>query len=127
MKDVEMIMGVKGLNWPGSHLKFGRSKISFAACDSVPCHSDITFINQAEEITYEFAKDLMRRTRGIMIYDLSEISGTWIEREILSQPDCAFLQTNYLDNPFIPLQALDDIEWCKKNDPESYNRFYVAK
>jgi len=85
---------------------------------------DILFINEANELDFESWQQLIFRTAGQIILDYNPSEEFhWIYDKVLPREDCAFFQTTYKDNPFLPLTLIKEIERLKEID-ENYWRIY---
>jgi len=75
------------------------------------------FINEANEINKESWLQLAFRTTEKIIIDYNpsdEIS--YIYDDIIPRDDCDFYKSTYLDNPFLPLELIQEIERLRDTD-----------
>ena len=101
-------------NWnrTDSVYDFGNgSKMEFFAADSagkaVGAARDHLFINEANNVKYEIAFQLMARTRERTFIDFNPVAEFWVHTEILNNP--AFDgQVDYVHSTFIDNQMLSD-------------------
>jgi len=85
---------------------------------------DILFCNEANELTHEDFKQLNMRTRKLILLDYNPSDEFhWIYDYVLTREDCLFFKTTYLDNPYLPLGQIKEIERLKSIDP-NYWRIY---
>lgn len=78
---------------------------------------DYLFINEANEIKYEAWMQLLFRTTAKIVIDFNPSDEFhWIYDEVLTRDDCSFFITTYLDNPFIPIDLIREIERLKDAD-----------
>jgi phage terminase large subunit len=79
---------------------------------------DILFINEANLIDLDTYRQLNVRTRKAVIMDYNPADEFhWIYEEVLPSPDCYFIKSTYLDNPFIKPEQRAYIEQFKTLDP----------
>ena len=71
---------------------------------------DRLFINEANRIAWESARQLMVRTAGLVIYDYNPSSPFWGTDEIPKRDRYALVHTTYLDNDFLPAEVRREIE-----------------
>lgn len=82
---------------------------------------DVLYINEAPEVEWEIVKQFQFRTTSKIILDYNpSYPESWVYDKILTRNDCAFIRTTYRDNPFLTQGQLDEIEWMRVNDPDSY-------
>ncbi len=85
---------------------------------------DLLFVNEANELNFEDWQQLVFRTTEQIIIDYNPSEEFhWIYDKVLTRDDCSFYQTTYLDNPFLPIQIVEEIERLKETD-ENYWRVY---
>lgn len=85
---------------------------------------DLLFVNEANELNFEDWQQLVFRTTEQIIIDYNPSEEFhWIYDKVLTRDDCSFYQTTYLDNPFLPVQIVEEIERLKETD-ENYWRVY---
>lgn len=82
------------------------------------------FLNEANEFNEDEFKQLNQRTTKLTIIDYNPSDEFhWIYDKLIPREDCAFYQTTYKDNPFIPERVRKEIEEYKNLD-ENYWRIY---
>lgn len=80
--------------------------------------------NEANELTYEDFQQLNLRTTGIIFLDYNPSDEYhWIYEKIITRDDALFIQSTYLDNPFLDEATIKEIERLKGVD-ENYWRIY---
>ena len=85
---------------------------------------DLLFINEANLIGFEIFNQLLWRTRQKVFIDYNPADEYhWIYDKVLTRDDCKFIQSTYLDNPFLPPEQVAEIERIKELD-ENYWRVY---
>lgn len=85
---------------------------------------DYLWMNEANEFTFEDYQQLIMRTTGQAFLDYNPSDEFhWIYDKILTRPDCTFIKSTYLDNPFLPDSVKQEIEYLKEVD-ENYWRIY---
>ena len=82
------------------------------------------WINEANELTYEDFRQLNLRTQSKIFLDYNPSDEFhWIYDNILTRDDCLFIQSTYLDNPFLEPSIVKEIERLKGTDA-NYWRIY---
>lgn len=85
---------------------------------------DILFFNEANLTDFDTFTQLMLRTRKAIFIDFNPADEFhWIYDSILTRPDCYFIKSTYLDNPFLPDEQIKEIENLKNVD-ENFWRIY---
>jgi phage terminase large subunit len=76
-------------------------------------------LNEANELSYETYRQVSMRTieQLIMDYNPSE-EELWVYDHVIPRKDCAYIQSTYLDNPFLEESIVEEIERLKTDDPE---------
>lgn len=75
---------------------------------------DILFINEANLINRDTFFQLLVRTRKTIILDYNPADEYhWIYDDVIPRSDCKFIQSTYLDNPFLPKEQISEIERLK--------------
>jgi phage terminase large subunit len=139
IRDWIEIMENSGLYNPNSHslteslYKFPNgSYIEFFSVDnSLKVRGpgrDILFINEANLIQKETFEQLNMRTKKAVFIDYNPADENhWIYERILPLPDCEFIQTTYLDNPFLPEVQKKQIESLKDADPNLWKVYGLGE
>ena len=95
------------------------SVIEFFSADSpAKVHGparDRLFLNEAQSIPYEIARQLFVRTRGLIILDYNPTHTFWVNEQIETRPECVTIHSTYLDNPFLSSEQVAEIE-ANRND-----------
>lgn len=137
MKDFEDILKSHGLYHEENHNKSENiyiirgSKFNFYSANPATVNEtkklrgrkrDKIFLNEANEMSLDTYRQIAMRTQEqiIMDYNPSE-EDSWIYDHIIPRKDCTFLQSTYLDNPFLEQSIIDEIELLKDDDPEYWN------
>jgi phage terminase large subunit len=85
---------------------------------------DLLFINEANELFWEDWQQLLFRTNGRIILDYNPSDEYhWIYDKVIPREDADFYQTNYLNNPFLDKNIIQEIERLKDTD-EQYWQIY---
>lgn len=85
---------------------------------------DYLFINEANELPYEAWLQLAFRTSAEIILDYNPSDEHhWIYEKVIPRDDADFWVTTYLDNPFLPVSLVKEIERLREAD-ENYWRVY---
>lgn len=82
------------------------------------------WINEANELTYEDFRQLNLRTEKQIFLDYNPSDEFhWIYDNLLTRDDTIFIQSTYLDNPFLEPSIIKEIEMLKETD-KNYWRIY---
>jgi len=82
------------------------------------------WLNEANEMTWEDYKQLSMRTSKQIFLDYNPSDEFhWIYEKLIPRDDCEFIKSTYLDNPFLELEKVKEIERYKKTD-QNYWRIY---
>lgn len=85
---------------------------------------DILFINEANLVDFETFTQLILRTRVCVFLDYNPADEFhWLYDKVLTRPDCKFIKSTYLDNPFLKETQVKEIENLRNLD-ENYWRIY---
>jgi len=76
---------------------------------------DRLFINEAQNIPYEIARQLFVRTRGQIVCDYNPTHSFWLNEIIEARPNCITLHSTYKDNEFLTQEQVAEIE-ANRND-----------
>lgn len=68
------------------------------------------FLNEANHITWEIARQLFVRTSGTVFLDYNPAAVCWIQERIECKPNCVLLRSTYRDNPFLSALQVQEIE-----------------
>jgi len=89
---------------------------------------DILFINEANLIHKETFEQLNMRTRKTVFIDYNPADEQhWIYDRILPLKDTEFIQSTYLDNPFLPQIQKNQIESLKDADPNLWKVYGLGE
>lgn len=89
---------------------------------------DILHINEANLLSLETYRQLAIRTKKTILIDYNPADEfSWIYDEILPKKNCKFIQTTYLDNPFISREQKADIEALKDIDPNFWKVYGLGE
>ena len=128
MRDWRAIMENSGLYDPNKHIRTEQvynypngSYIEFFSSDNNlkvrGPGRDILFFNEANLTDFDTFTQLMLRTRKSIFIDFNPADEFhWIYDNILTRPDCYFIKSTYLDNPFLPREQIREIENLKNVD-----------
>jgi phage terminase large subunit len=84
----------------------------------------IAFLNECNELTFEDFTQIILRTSEILIMDFNPSDVfSWIYDKVMTRKDASFYQTTYLDNPFLDINTIKEIEYLKLTDA-NYWRIY---
>ena len=71
---------------------------------------DRLFLNEVQSIPYEIARQLLVRTRGLVILDYNPTHSFWANEQIETRPNCITIHSTYKDNPFLSAEQVAEIE-----------------
>jgi phage terminase large subunit len=72
------------------------------------------WMNEANEFSHEDYRQLILRTTGQVFMDFNPSDEFhWIYEDVLTRPDCTFIQSTYKDNPFLEPEVIREIERLK--------------
>jgi phage terminase large subunit len=129
MRDWRELMEDKGDYDPGHHnmtdllytYPLGSYMEFFSVDDSKRVRGpgrDILHINEANLLSLDTWRQLALRTKKCIILDWNPAEEFhWIYDEVLNRDDCKFIQSTYLDNPFLSKAQRLEIERLKNVDP----------
>ena len=81
------------------------------------------FLNEANEFSFEDWRQLSLRTTEQIYIDFNPSDEFhWLYDKIITRDDCTFIQSTYLDNPFLQPETIKEIERLKIDD--NYWRVY---
>lgn len=85
---------------------------------------NIIFLNEANEIPYETFEQVNLRTTEQIILDYNPSQEEhWIYDKVIPQPNCTFIHSTYLDNPFLETSITEAIESYKGDDEDTWKVF----
>jgi phage terminase large subunit len=109
----------------GSYIEF------FSADDSGKVRGpgrDILFCNEVNLFPKDTFEQLNLRTRKTVFMDYNPADEFhWLYDRILPLPDCEFIQSTYLDNPFLPIEQIRQIESLKDADPDLWRVYGLGE
>lgn len=76
---------------------------------------DRLFINEAQNIDYETARQLFVRTRGRIVVDYNPVRTFWVHEQLQGRPECASVSSTYKDNDFLTAAQVAEIESNRGN------------
>jgi phage terminase large subunit len=139
IRDFKTIMTDLGFwidnNWSkgNSIYEFGNgTQIEFFSADNpgkaLGAARDVLFLNEANNMHYEMAFQLIGRTREKIWIDYNPRSEFWAHTEIMGNPDFAgmfdFVHTTFKDNEYLE-QTIKDVMLARAAKDENYRRVYV--
>ena len=71
---------------------------------------DRLFLNEVQSISYETARQLFVRTRGLILMDYNPVASFWANELVETRPNCVTIHSTYKDNPFLTQEQVDEIE-----------------
>jgi phage terminase large subunit len=89
---------------------------------------DYLWLNEANELHLEDWRQLAMRTTEEITLDYNPSDEFhWIYDEVIPRKDCTFIQSTYLDNPFLPQEIIDEIESYRELDPAYFRVFGLGE
>ena len=76
---------------------------------------DILFINEANHLDYDTARQLLVRTRLFAIFDYNPTHTFWVHENIAPRENCRSIHSTYKDNGYLTAEQVAEIE-STKND-----------
>ena len=76
---------------------------------------DRLFINEAQNIPYEIARQLFVRTRGQIVCDYNPTHSFWLNEVVEARQNCITIRSTYRDNEFLTQEQVAEIE-SNRND-----------
>jgi phage terminase large subunit len=88
---------------------------------------DILWANEANELWLDDFNQLNWRTEGKMIFDYnpSDLSGYLYE--LAERENAKIIKSTYRDNPFLSQRQIDELEFLKHTDPDSYKIYNLGE
>lgn len=134
MRDFFEVLNSLGLYHEANHNKtdhiytMGTNEFEFVSVDQPQKirgrKRKFLWMNEANEFSREDFRQLILRTTGQAYLDYNPSDEFhWIYEEILTRPDCTFIQSTYRDNPFLEPELVREIESLKDLD-QNYWRIY---
>lgn len=104
-----------------SYFKINNSIIEFFGVDNLgKVHGperDILYVNECNYIkTFDIIRQLLVRTRGTAFLDYNPTREFWIDDEIIGKRECTIIHSTYLDNEFLTVNQINEIEANKHNE-----------
>jgi phage terminase large subunit len=139
IRDFVEIMETTGQYNPDNHRKTesayyfpSGSYIEFFSVDQAPKvrgpGRDILFINEANLLSIDTFEQLNIRTTKAVFMDYNPADEfSWIYDRVIPQKECKFIQTTYLDNPFLPTIQKKQIESLKDIDPDFWRVYGLGE
>ena len=128
LRDFIEILETMGLYDSDQHNKtdntimVGNSIIEFFSIDDAQkrrgTKRDILYINEANELTAEDFFQLQVRTTKQVFLDFNPSEVFWAVDEIMPREDCTTIHSTFLDNPFLPIEQVEEIKRLKNTDPD---------
>ena len=85
---------------------------------------DRLFINESQNITFDIARQLFVRTRGLIICDYNPTHSFWLNEIVEARQNCITLHSTYKDNEFLTPEQVQEIVDAGANDP-NWARVYI--
>lgn len=100
--------------WNGTTMEF---KSFGDAQDAKSGKRWILFVNEANGIDFDTFSELADRTYGKVIIDFNPTAKFWAHTELMPDPTCIRIITNYEDNPWCPQKIIDKLLRYKEINP----------
>jgi phage terminase large subunit len=88
---------------------------------------DYLFLNEANNIPYDIARQLIMRTTRQVFIDFNPTSDFWAHDHYLADDSAGWIYSTYRDNPFVPAEIVSEIESLKDTSPEHYKVYGLGK
>ena len=93
---------------------------------------DYLFLNEANEINYEAAHQLMMRTKHQIFIDYNPDAEFWVHEDIITRKDCDYFISNFKHNPWCAEETINDLleykqKWEASGDQGLRNKYDFAK
>ena len=85
---------------------------------------DRLFINEAQNIPYDIARQLFVRTRGQIVCDYNPTHSFWLNEIIEPKANCITLHSTYKDNQFLTPEQIQEIIDAGEQDP-NWKKIYI--
>jgi phage terminase large subunit len=82
---------------------------------------DLVFIDEVNEVSKEEADQLFMRTNETIIMAQNPSDALHFSLKMMSDPDCIYLHSTYVDNPFLSQAIVNQIESYKQTDEDLWN------
>ena len=82
---------------------------------------DIVFVDEINEISKEEADQLFLRTTERIIMAENPSDALHFSLKYVSNPECLYLHSTYIDNPFLEQAIINQIESYKGEDEDMWN------
>lgn len=80
---------------------------------------DYILLNEPNDMSIDIYRQVAMRTTQQIIMDYNPSQEEhWIYDKIIPRKDCTFIQSTYLDNPFLEQSIIGEIELMEVDDPE---------
>ena len=76
---------------------------------------DNLFINEAQNISYDIARQLFVRTKKTVFIDFNPTREFWVHTELKDDPRTIWIHSTYKDNPYLTDEQVAEIERNKHN------------
>jgi len=81
---------------------------------------DRLFINEAQNVAWDAAQQLMMRTSGLIMWDYNPTHRFWAHEQFENEPRCAHVHSTFADNQYIPAEILEEILRLERTDPAKW-------
>ena len=85
------------------------------------------FINEANNVEHEIARQLIMRTSKQVYIDFNPSAEFWAHQNYSADERAIWFYSTYRENPFCPREIIDEIESYKHSAPELYRVFGLGK
>jgi phage terminase large subunit len=81
---------------------------------------DIAFLNEVMEITYEAYRQILSRTRLLVVMDWNpSLNVHWVFDRVMKREDVLYVHSTYKDNPHLSAKQIVEIEATNPKNPEN--------
>jgi len=138
MRDFFEILNGLGLyderlhNKTDKQYKLGNNLVEFISLDQPQKKRggkrNYLWLNESNEFTYEDFFQLNIRTSELTVLDYNPSDPYhWIHDKIIPKENCKFIQSTYLDNPFLEEAQKKEIEELKDTDPDYWKIYGLGE
>ncbi len=98
----------------GAYRFYNGSIIEFAIYDDIGkargAKRDLLYISEANNLHYDIAEQLIKRTEKKVFIDYNPVSEFWVHEELLHLPITGYIQSNYKHNQYNTAEKVSEIE-----------------
>ena len=136
IKDFKDILGAEFnddlYNKTEQQYHFGKGTVEFFGADESAKvrgpRREILYINEANNVPWETARNLDVRTSRYTFADWNPVSEFWVHENWIGKPENAYVHSTYQDaKDVLPAQTVKDIESYRLTDPNWWNIYGLGR